>query len=145
LGKKIVARLGVLDAKIQKAFDIKQAVLYAELNWENLISLLPKNAVQYKPAEKFPPVRRDLSLLMDKNVRFADVEKISFDTERKLLRQVGLFDVYEGKNLEEGKKSYAVSFILQDSTKTMTDQQVDSAMDRVRKALDEKLGAKVRG
>jgi phenylalanyl-tRNA synthetase beta chain len=145
LGKKIVARLGVLDSKIQKAFDIKQAVLYAELNWENLISLLPKNAVQYKPAEKFPPVRRDLSLLMDKNVRFADVEKISFDAERKLLRQVGLFDVYEGKNLEEGKKSYAVSFILQDSTKTMTDQQVDSAMDRVRKALDEKLGAKVRG
>ena len=82
---------------------------------------------------------------MDKNVRFADVEKISFDAERKLLRQVGLFDVYEGKNVEEGKKSYAVSFILQDSTKTMTDQQVDSAMDRVRKALDEKLGAKVRG
>jgi phenylalanyl-tRNA synthetase beta chain len=74
-----------------------------------------------------------------------DIEKTSFDAERKLLRQVGLFDVYEGKNLEEGKKSYAVSFILQDSTKTMTDQQVDSAMDRVRKALDEKLGAKVRG
>jgi phenylalanyl-tRNA synthetase beta chain len=145
LGKKVVARLGVLDSKIQKTFDIKQAVLYAELNWENLISLLPKNAVQYKPAEKFPPVRRDLSLLMDKGVRFADIEKISFDAERKLLRQVGLFDVYEGKNLEEGKKSYAVSFILQDSTKTMTDQQVDSAMDRVRKALDEKLGAKVRG
>lgn len=144
IGKKKLARLGKINASIQKTFDIKQAVYYVELDWTTLIESQPKKAIQYKPAEKFPAVRRDLSLLLDQTVKFGDIEKTAFDAERKLLRQVGLFDVYEGKNLEAGKKSYAISFTLQDSSKTMTDQQVDQAMERVRKALDEKLGAKVR-
>jgi phenylalanyl-tRNA synthetase beta chain len=144
IGKKKLARLGKISASIQKTFDIKQAVYYVELDWTTLIESQPKKAIQYKPAEKFPAVRRDLSLLLDQTVKFGDIEKTAFDAERKLLRQVGLFDVYEGKNLEAGKKSYAISFTLQDSSKTMTDQQVDQAMERVRKALDEKLGAKVR-
>ena len=98
----------------------------------------------YRQPEKFPAVRRDLSLLIDKAVRYADIEKVAFDTERKLLREVNLFDVYEGKNLEIGKKSYAVSFTMQDSTKTMTDQQVDQIMTRIQTALSEKLNATLR-
>lgn len=145
LGKKVLGRVGIVNPAYNKVFDVKNEVLYAELNWESILSALPSQAIQYKAPEKYPAVRRDLSLMLDKQVRFADIEKTAFESERKLLRQVGLFDVYEGKNLEAGKKSYAVSFVLQDATKTMTDQQVDTAMERIRKALDEKLGAKVRG
>ncbi|MFZ4786068.1 MAG: phenylalanine--tRNA ligase subunit beta, partial [Flavobacteriales bacterium] len=145
LGKKTLGRVGVVNAAFNKTFDVKNDVLYAELNWETIMNVLPSQAIQYKAPEKYPAVRRDLSLMLDKQVRFADIEKTAFESERKLLRQVGLFDVYEGKNLDAGKKSYAVSFILQDASKTMTDQQVDTAMERIRKALDEKLGAKVRG
>ncbi len=141
---KIIARLGFVKDTLLKKFDIKSNVLYAELEWELLLSMLPKNSIQYKPTDKFPRVRRDLSLLLNKSVSFQEIEKVSFETEKKLLREVGLFDVYEGKNLEEGKKSYAISFVLQDSTKTMTDQQVEGIMSKLTTALDEKLGAKVR-
>lgn len=143
-GKLKLAQIGKVSEKLQKAFDIKQAVYFIDIDWTNMMNAFPKQAIQYKPAEKFPAVRRDLSLLVDLQVKYADIERIAFESERKLLREVGLFDVYEGKNLEAGKKSYAVRFVLQDASKTMTDQQVDAAMDRVRKALDEKLGAKVR-
>lgn len=144
LGKHVIAHVGKVNAKIQKSFDIKLPVFYADIYWESLLNLMPKKAIQYKPADKFPAVRRDLSLLVDLQVKYADIEKVAFESERKLLKEVGLFDVYEGKNLEAGKKSYAVRFVLQDSSKTMTDQQVDAAMQRVSKALDEKLGAKIR-
>jgi phenylalanyl-tRNA synthetase beta chain len=144
VNKKTIARWGRVSAGLRKAFDIKQDVYYAEIDWDQLIQVLPKNNIQYSAPEKYPAVRRDLSLLMDKQVQFMEIEKIAYETERKLLKEVGLFDVYEGKNLEAGKKSYAVSFILQDATKTMTDQQVDATMQKISKALDEKLGAKIR-
>jgi phenylalanyl-tRNA synthetase beta chain len=144
VNKKVIVRWGRVAGALRKAFDVKQEVYYAEIDWDQLIQVLPKNNIQYSAPEKYPAVRRDLSLLMDKQVQFVEIEKIAYETERKLLKEVGLFDVYEGKNLEAGKKSYAVSFILQDASKTMTDQQVDATMQKISKALDEKLGAKIR-
>lgn len=143
-GKLSLGMLGSLHSSILKVFDVKQEMWYAELNWENVLKALPSKRPSYHQPEKFPAVRRDLSLLIDQAVRYADIEKVAFETERKLLREVNLFDVYEGKNLEAGKKSYAVSFTLQDSAKTMTDQQVDQVMTRIQAALLEKLGAGLR-
>jgi phenylalanyl-tRNA synthetase beta chain len=144
LGKLSLGIMGGLHAAILKAFDVKQEVWYAELNWENVLKAIPSKRSSYQQPEKFPAVRRDLSLLIDKAIRYADIEKVAFETERKLLREVNLFDVYEGKNLDAGKKSYAVSFTLQDSGKTMTDQQVDQIMTRIQAAMAEKLGASLR-
>jgi len=143
-GKTSLGFLGSLQGGILKAFDVRQEVYFAELNWDNIIKCLPKKQVSYQQPEKFPAVRRDLSLLIDKAIRYAEIEKLALETERKLLREVNLFDVYEGKNLEAGKKSYAVSFTMQDSSKTMTDQQVDQIMSRIQSALAEKLGATLR-
>lgn len=144
VGKNVLARLGCVSGALLKAFDIKQAVWYAEIYWENILKMIPKADVKYREPEKFPSVRRDLSLLLDKHVKYADIERVAIESEKKLLRSVNLFDVYEGKNLEAGKKSYAVSFVLQDSSKTMTDEQSEQAMMRIQKALEEKLGATLR-
>jgi len=100
--------------------------------------------VQYTELSKFPEVKRDLALLLDKNIAFAEIEKIAFETERKLLKKVNLFDVYEGKNLEAGKKSYAVSFLLQDETKTLADTQIEGIMKKLQGNFETKLGAKLR-
>ena len=144
-GKTSLGFLGNVHASLMKMFDVKQEVWYAELNWDALLRAVPTKKTSYKQPEKFPAVRRDLSLLLDKAIRYADIEKVAFETERKLLREVNLFDVYEGKNLEAGKKSYAVSFTMQDPAKTMTDQQVDQIMGRIQESLAEKLGATLRG
>ena len=144
-GKTSLGFLGSLQGGVLKAFDVRQEVYFAELNWDNLMKSLPQKRVSYQQPEKFPAVRRDLSLLIDKAVRYAEIEKVAIETERKLLREVNLFDVYEGKNLEAGKKSYAISFTMQDSSKTMTDQQVDQIMSRIQAALADKLGAALRG
>jgi phenylalanyl-tRNA synthetase beta chain len=143
-GKTSLGFLGSVHSSLLKMFDVKQEVWYAELNWDAILKAVPTKKISYKQPEKFPAVRRDLSLLIDKAVRYADIEKIAFESERKLLREVNLFDVYEGKNLDAGKKSYAVSFTMQDPTKTMTDQQVDQIMGRIQVALAEKLGAVLR-
>ncbi|MBV5343966.1 hypothetical protein JZU68_10400 [bacterium] len=103
-----------------------------------------KQKVSFTEISKYPEVKRDLALLLDKSVNFAEIEKIAFDTERKLLKKVTLFDVYEGKNLEVGKKSYAVSFILQDETKTLTDSQIDGIMKKMLSNFESKLDAKLR-
>lgn len=143
-GKNNIGNLGSVSEELLKHFDIRQSVWYAELDWDMVLKSLPKSRVQYREPDKFPAVRRDLSLLLDKAIKYSEIEKIALDTEKKLLRGVNLFDVYEGKNLSQGKKSYAVSFILQDSAKTMTDQQVDQVMSRIQKTLEEKLGATLR-
>ena len=143
-GGQLVATLGVVSRKTLKAFDIDHEVYYADLCWKELMKLGRKNKVSYKELTKFPAVRRDLALLLDRQVPFADVEKIAFDTEKKLLKEVTLFDVYEGKNLEAGKKSYAVSFLLQDENATLNDKQIDKIMSKLVKNLEEKLGAKLR-
>ncbi len=142
-GNKL-AVYGIVHPKIRKVMDIDQEVFYADLNWNAILSELGKHKVQYAEIPKFPEVKRDLALLIDKNVTFAEIEKIAYETERKLLKKVTLFDVYEGKNLEAGKKSYAVSFILQDETKTLTDAQIESIMKKMLGNFENKLGAKLR-
>jgi len=119
-------------------------VYYADINWNALLAELGEHTVKYAEISKFPEVKRDLALLLDKNIAFAEIEKIAFETERKLLKKVSLFDVYEGKNLEAGKKSYAVSFVLQDNSKTLTDNQIDGIMKKLQANYETKLGAKLR-
>jgi phenylalanyl-tRNA synthetase beta chain len=142
-GRKL-AVYGIVHPKMRKVADIDQEVYFADLNWNAILAELGNKNVQYTELSKFPEVKRDLALLLDKNIAFAEIEKIAFETERKLLKRVNLFDVYEGKNLEAGKKSYAVSFLLQDETKTLTDTQIESIMKKLQGNFETKLGAKLR-
>ena len=135
---------GIVNRKICKAMDIDFEVYYAELSWTLLMKETKKNKVTFSEISKFPAVKRDLALLLDKSVQFAEIEKIAEESERKLLKEVSLFAVYEGKNLPDGKKSYAVSFYLQDETKTLNDKQIDAIMQKIRKNLESKLGASLR-
>ena len=123
--------------------DIDQEVFYADINWNNMMRVIKKNEVLYHDICKFPSVSRDLALLIDKNVQFEQIEQIARQTEKKLLKSVELFDVYEGKNLPEGKKSYAVNFILQDETKTLNDKQIEAIMTKLISNLKSKLGAEL--
>jgi len=142
-GRKL-AIYGIISPKIRKKADIEQEVFYADLYWENVLKEIKRHHIQFADIPKFPEVKRDLALLLDKNISFADIEKTAFETERKLLKKVSLFDVYEGKNLEVGKKSYAVSFIIQDETKTLTDNQTDAIMKKLLSNFEQKRGAKLR-
>ncbi|WP_455497905.1 phenylalanine--tRNA ligase subunit beta [Coprobacter sp.] len=141
---KVLAKFGLVSKKILRAFDIETEVSYAEMNWALIVKESARHKVTFSEISKFPPVKRDLALLIDSSVQFAEIEKVAYDTERKLLKDVYLFDVYEGKNLEAGKKSYAVSFILQDETKTLNDKQIESIMNRIIGNLQNKLDAKLR-
>ena len=143
-GGKLLATVGIVSKKITRAFDIDNEVYYADINWKNLLQTIKSVKVSYTELSKFPSVKRDLALLLDKNVQFADIERIAYECERKLLKAVELFDVYEGKNLEPGKKSYAVSFILQDEEKTLNDKQIDKIMSKLIASYEKQLGAKLR-
>ena len=143
-GGKIIAEFGVVCKNLLKQVDVSGEVYFAEINWTALMKLTRKNKVEYKELSKYPAVSRDLALLIDKQTEFEQIEKIAFQTEKKLLKRVELFDVYEGKNLPEGKKSYAVNFILQDEQKTLNDKQIDGIMQKLIKNLTEKLGAELR-
>ena len=143
-GGKLLATVGIVSKKLTKAFDIDNEVYYADINWKNLLQAIKSVKVSYTELSKYPSVKRDLALLLDKNVQFADIERIAYDCERKLLKAVELFDVYEGKNLEPGKKSYAVSFILQDEEKTLNDKQIDKIMAKLIASYEKQLGAKLR-
>ena len=143
-GGKIIAELGIVCNKLLKLVDVAGEVYFAEINWTTLMKLTRKNKVEYTELSKYPAVSRDLALLIDKQTEFSQIEKTAFQTEKKLLKRVELFDVYEGKNLPEGKKSYAVNFILQDEQKTLNDKQIDGIMQKLIKNLTEKLGAELR-
>ena len=143
-GGKRLATFGVVTKKLLKVFDIDNEVYYADFDWKELMKAIRSVKISYKEISKFPAVKRDLALLLDKNVQFAEIEKIAYETEKKLLKEVELFDVYEGKNLEAGKKSYAVSFLLQDESQTLNDKMIDKIMSKLVKNLEEKLGAKLR-
>ena len=143
-GGKRLATLGVVTRKLLKAFDIDNEVYYADLNWKELLKAVKSVKVNFTEVPRYPAVKRDLALLLDKQIQFAEIEKIAYETEKKLLKQVALFDVYEGKNLEPGKKSYAVSFTLQDENATLNDKQIDKIMSKLVKNLQDKLGAKLR-
>lgn len=142
-GRKL-GTLGVVQKKIRKQFDIDAEVYFAELSWDQLLKEANSNKVTATEISKFPAVKRDLALLIDKSVQFSEIVKIAFDSEKKLLKDVTLFDVYEGKNLPAGKKSYAVSFFLQDENKTLNDKQIDAIMKKVQANIESKLGAQLR-
>ena len=142
-GKKLV-EMGIIAKKLQKQFGLDNPVYYAEMNWTALMKVIKKNEVLYTEISKFPAVSRDLALLVDNSVEFAQIEQIARQTEKKLLKKVELFDVYEGDKLPAGKKSYAVNFILQDAEKTMGDKQIDAIMQKLIANLKQKLGAELR-
>ena len=143
-GGKILAELGVVCRKQLKKFGIDTPVYYAELNWTALMKAIKKNKFSFKEISKFPPVSRDLALLVDNAVEFAEIEKVAYQSEKKLLKKVELFDVYEGKNLPEGKKSYAVNFILQDEEKTLTEKHIESVMTKIITNIKKQIGAELR-
>ncbi|MBQ9678932.1 MAG: phenylalanine--tRNA ligase subunit beta [Prevotella sp.] len=143
-GGKQLIEMGVLSKKVQKAADIDTTVYYCEMNWTALMKLIRNQKVLFTEIAKYPAVSRDLALLIDQNVEFAQIEEIARQTEKKLLKKVELFDVYEGKNLPAGKKSYAVNFILQDAEKTMGDKQIEAIMNKLIANLKQKLGAELR-
>ncbi|TRZ45195.1 phenylalanine--tRNA ligase subunit beta [Robertkochia solimangrovi] len=144
LGKKQILNFGVVNKKILKAFDIKQEVIYADVNWETVLELIRGNAITFREIPKFPEVRRDLALLLDQSIAFGEIRQVALQTERNLLKEVSLFDVYEGKNLPEGKKSYALSFTLSDETKTLTDKQIEKVMDKLQQSFEKQFGATLR-
>ncbi len=142
-GKKLI-EMGIIAKKLQKQFGLDAPVFYAELNWTALMKVIKKNEVLYTEVPKFPAVSRDLALLVDNSVEFAQIEQIARQTEKKLLKNVELFDVYEGDKLPAGKKSYAVNFVLQDEEKTMGDKQIDAIMQKLITNLKKQLNAELR-
>lgn len=142
-GKHIVT-LGILSHKVLKTMDIAQDVYYAEFSWENLLKAVKKHTIAFTPMPKFPAVKRDLALLLDKKITFKEVRDIAMRTEKNLLKSVALFDVYEGEKLGADKKSYAVSFTLQDEEKTLTDKQIDKIMNKLIGTYKHQLGAEIR-
>lgn len=142
-GKHVVT-LGMLSSKVLKTTDIEQDVYYAEFSWENILKIVKNHTIGYTPMPKFPAVKRDLALLLDKKVTFKEVKDLALRTEKNILKSVSLFDVYEGEKLGEGKKSYAVSFTLQDDEKTLTDKQIDRIMNKLMGTYKHQLGAEIR-
>ena len=143
LGNDILVEYGVIKKSISKHFDIKQEVFFADFNWALILKLL-NNKIKFSEIPKYPEVRRDLSLLLDESVSFDSLYNIAIQTEKSLLKEINLFDVYQGKNLPEGKKSYALSFTIQDNTKTLTDVQIDKIMSKLQKNFETELGASLR-
>ena len=142
--KKEVAVLGIVKSNILKSFDIKQEVFYADINWDNVLSLVSKTNIVYQDIPKYPEVKRDFALLLDTKTTFKEIHDLAFQTERNLLKSINLFDVYTGENLPEGKKSYAVSFTLQDQKSTLTDKQIDKIMGKLKNRYETELSAELR-
>lgn len=144
-GGKKIAELGIVTKKVAKAFDIEAPVFYADINWTNLMKLVKKVSVSYYDLSKYPAVSRDLALLVDEEIEFAQIEAAAYQAEKKLLKEVRLFDVYEGKNLEKGKKSYAVNFTLQSDEKTLNDKAIEAIMNKIEQNICKSTAAVVRG
>ena len=142
--KQRLVCFGKVDAKITKSFGVKKDVFYADFNWDLILDLIQNTTIKYSEVSKFPFVKRDLSLLIDNKVSFKELLQIAKDTEKNILKSVNLFDVYEGDKLPEGKKSYALSFILEDKTKTLTDKYIDKVMSKLISSYENKVGAEVR-
>ncbi|MBT8267035.1 MAG: phenylalanine--tRNA ligase subunit beta [Bacteroidia bacterium] len=143
-GKSTLVEFGTVTRSILKSMDISQEVYYADFNWDNVIELAKNKSIQYTDIPKYPEVRRDFALLIDENVSFEAIHDLAKQTEKKLLKSVNLFDVYKGKNLPKGKKSYAVSFLIQDEKKTLTDKQIDKIMNKLQANFEKQLGAELR-
>jgi phenylalanyl-tRNA synthetase beta chain len=137
-------QFGVVNRKLIQQFDLKNQVFYADFNWDYVMKLIKNNKVAFDELPRFPEVRRDLSLVINKDIRFASIRSVARKTEKKLLRQINLFDVYEGDKIDSNKKAYAMSFILRDQEKTLTDQEVDNIMSKLLKAFETEVGANIR-
>jgi len=144
LGKTKLVDFGIVKKSILKKFGISQEVLFADFNWDNILEVAKRNKITFTDIPKYPEVRRDFALLLDQTVSFEEIHKIANQSEKQLLKNVNLFDVYEGKNLPKGKKSYAVSFTLQDEHKTLTDKQIDKIMSKLQSNFENQLGAELR-
>lgn len=143
VNQQTIARLGSVRKDILKEFDIKEEVFYAEVYWEKLLSLYSSD-IEFKEISKFPEVRRDLSLVLDKKITFDELKNLAFGKEKRLLKEINVFDVYEGPNIEQGKKAYALSFILQDDQKTLEDKDIDKVMQKLMQSFESELGAFIR-
>ncbi|WP_040250280.1 phenylalanine--tRNA ligase subunit beta [Psychroserpens mesophilus] len=144
LGKTKLVDFGIVNKKVLKHFGISQEVIFAEFDWDNIVEVTKHQDIKFKDIPKYPEVRRDFALLLDEHVSFEDIDKIAMQTEKQLLKDVDLFDVYQGKNLPKGKKSYAVSFTIQDEKKTLTDKQIDKIMNKLQTNFEKQLGAELR-
>jgi phenylalanyl-tRNA synthetase beta chain len=145
LGNQELCTIGLINKKLLQRFDIKAPVYHADFQWNKVLKLMRSVKVTFEELPKFPEVRRDLSMVLNKDIQFSQIRNVALKTERKLLKRVNLFDVYEGDKIAQGKKSYAVSFILQDLEKTLTDQQIDKIMDSLTQAIEKQVGAQIRG
>ncbi|MDB9960626.1 phenylalanine--tRNA ligase subunit beta, partial [Oceanihabitans sp.] len=143
-GKNKLLSFGIIKKNILKHFGISQEVIFADLNWDVIIEIAKHNKIKFKPIPKYPEVRRDFALLLDDNVSFDAILTVAKQTEKQLLKAVNLFDVYQGENLPKGKKSYAVSFIIQDENKTLTDKQIDKIMSKLQANFEKQLNAELR-
>jgi phenylalanyl-tRNA synthetase beta chain len=142
---KLLANFGSVNANLLEAFDIDQEVFYADFDWDLVLKLSALNSFEVKELAKYPSVRRDLALFVDKTVKYAQLEQLAYQTERSILKEVDLFDVYEGKGVPEGKRSYALSFILQDANSTLNDKTIDKTMGRIQQRFEQEVGAELRG
>jgi len=140
----LIGQIGYINGKILKSLDISADVFYGDLRWTALLKVIKNHKASYTPLLKYPEVKRDLALLLDKEVQFSTIKALAFKAERQILRSVNIFDVYEGSNLPEGKKSYAVSFILQDEEKTLNDKQIEKTMNRLISVYEREVGAQIR-
>ena len=143
-GDKTVAKFGSVNKAILKKMDISSEVFYAEFDWDLLLKAISKNKIVYHEISKFPSVKRDLSMLIDKSIKFDQLRQIALKTEKQLLKEINVFDVYEGNKLPEGKKSYALSFVFQDEEKTLTDKQIDNVIQKLIYNFEKETGAEVR-
>lgn len=144
LNGKEMLQIGLVSPKIRRRTDVKQDVYYLEMDFETLVKATKKQRIVAVELSKFPEVKRDLALLVEKSVSFAALREVAFATDRKLLKSVSLFDVYEGNKLPEGKKSYALSFILEDKTRTLDDKSIERVMANLTTQFEQKCGAQVR-
>ncbi len=142
--QKTIAILGITNHSLNKQFDIEQDVFYADIYWTTILKILSKLKVKFTPLTKFPEVKRDLALLLDKNIEFEQIKTLALKTERKLIKNISLFDYYVGDKIDKNKKSYAVSFILQDENKTLTDKQIDKVMNNLIRVFEKELNARIR-
>jgi phenylalanyl-tRNA synthetase beta chain len=144
LGKTKLVEFGLIKKSVLKHFGISQDVLYGDFNWDNILEVAKRKTIKFTDLPKYPAVKRDFALLLDDAVSFSDIKAIAKRTENQLLKDINLFDVYQGKNLPMGKKSYAVSFTLQDERKTLTDKQIDKIMNKLQANFEKQLGAELR-
>jgi len=142
--QKKVAEFGMISPALNKQYDLRYPVYYASLNWDDIIKICGNNSITFADISKYPEVRRDLALVLNKELTFADIQRIANQYGKKILRKVNLFDVYEGEKIETGKKSYAVSFILQDEEKTLAEKEIDAFMNRLMMGFEKELGAVIR-